>query len=30
MLALGMYALKEANEGIAFLERRDAWKDANE
>lgn len=30
MLALGIYALKEANEGIVFLERRYAWKDANE
>ncbi len=30
MLALGMYVLEEANEGIFFLERRDAWKDANE
>ncbi len=30
VLALGMYVLKEANEGIVFLERRDAWKDANE
>jgi len=30
VFALGMYALKETNEGIVFLERRDAWKDANE